>query len=288
MGGGGTTSNTTVQTSQSNPWASAVPYMNTALSNAQTLYDAGGPQPFTGPRVASFTDPQQAGFTAATNAANQFIAGSQNQTPMDAYNQLLNTQLGYSQGPVINPFAQQNIANQAQQMTNSINSAFSGSGRLGSYSNAQALRNNVGQFLQGAYSNLYQQGLGTQMQAAQNAAQLAQGMPQMQGAIAGLGLQGAQALGAVGGQQQQLNQANINAAMQLYNEQQQRPYQAAQGFENAVLPLSYGGGQVAQTTGTQTSPFQTLLGLGMGGLGLMSASGGLSGLGAMMGGMLGL
>jgi hypothetical protein len=206
---------------------------------------------------------------------------------MDAYNSLLNTQLGYAGGPVINPFAEQNIANQAQQMTNSINSAFSGSGRLGGYSNAQALRNNVGQFLQGAYSNLYQQGLGTQMQATQNAAQLAQGMPQLQGQIAGLGLQGAQALGQIGGQQQALNQQDITAAMNLYNEQQQRPYQAAQGFENALLPISYAGGQVAGVNTTQTSPFQTLLGLSMGGLGLMSASGGLSGLGSMfLGGLL--
>src|SRR6516164_3124991 len=240
--GGGSSGNATVQTSANTPYSPTVPYLNTALSNAQSLYNAGGPQPFTGPRVASFTDPQTQGFTAATNAANQLIGNSQNQTPMDAYNSLLNTQLGYAGGPVINPFAEQNIANQAQQMTNSINSAFSGSGRLGGYSNAQALRNNVGQFLQGAYSNLYQQGLGTQMQATQNAAQLAQGMPQLQGQIAGLGLQGAQALGQIGGQQQALNQQDITAAMNLYNEQQQRPYQAAQGFENALLPISYAGG----------------------------------------------
>lgn len=281
MAGGGSQQ---VTTTRNDPYAPATQHMDTILGKSLDLYNQGGPSPYTGQRVAGFTDDQNNAFGQARAGASTLQAGAGDNRAMNAYGSLLNDQMGMAMGnPMMNPYTQQIIQQQASDMTDQMNRQFSGSGRLGSYANARAVTDNTGRFLTSAYGDMYDRAMGQKQQAVGNVQSLASAIPGMYQQQAGFNMGAHDALSSIGQQQQQWNQSQLQAAQSLYNETQQRPYDNLNTYENSILPIAHGGGSTSVTSGNQTSPLQTILGLGMGGLGLMSGFGGLGGLGGMFG-----
>jgi hypothetical protein len=266
--------NTTVATSNKDPWSPTSTPLQNVVTQAGSLYNAGGPQVYTGPQVAGFTDPTNQGFQLAQQGAGVLQQGAADNTPLSTYRTLLNDQMQSATGdPMQNPYMQDVINRQASAMTDQLNRQFAGSGQLGSYANARSITDNTGAFLNSSYANMYQQGVANKQQAVQNAQQLAAAIPGTYSTQAGMLGQAAQGLGQIGAQQQQQNQTQINAGIDLYNKQQMQPYNSLQMYENSLLPISYGGGSSNQVTGNQTSPVQLALGAATGGLGLLSGLG---------------
>lgn len=272
MGGG----NQQVTTTRTDPFAGAVTPMNDILAKSQQLYNTGGPSPYTGQRVAGFTTDQDSAFARARAGATTLQSGAGDGRSLASLGSLLGDQMGMAMGnPMVNPFARQIIENQAGDMTDQLNRQFSGSGRLGSYANARAVTDNTGRFLTSAYGDMFDRANAVKQQAVGNVMQLSQAIPQAYQTQAGMDMGAHDALAAIGQQQQAMNQSQLKSAWDLYNETQQRPYDALNMYENSVLPIAHGGGSTSQTSGNQTSPLQTILGLGLGGLGLASGFGGL-------------
>jgi hypothetical protein len=256
--------------------------MNTILDKSLQLYNTGGPAPYTGQRVAGFTTDQTGAFDQARAGAGLLSAGANDGRQLDAYGGLLKDQMGTATGdPMVNPFSQQIIQQQASDLTDQMNRQFSGFGRIGSYANARAVTDNTGRFLTQAYGDMYDRANARKQQAVGNVMNIASQLPGAYQARAQMNMGAHDALAGIGSQQQQMNQNQINATMALYNEQQQQPWANLNTYENAVLPIAHGGGSTATTSGNQTSPLNTALGLGLGGLSLFSGFGGLGGLGAL-------
>jgi hypothetical protein len=256
MGGSG---NQQVTTTRTDPYAPAEPGLQKAIGQADALYAAGGPNVYSGERVAGFTQDQLNAFGAGRAGAGQLQAGGSDTRALDAHGTILRDQMATATGnPMMNPYAQDIIRQQAGDMTDQMNRQFAGSGRLGSYANARSVTDNTGRFLTQAYGDMYDRGMNQKNQAAQTALQTAGAMPGLYQQNAGMTMGAHDALSSIGSQQQKFSQQSIGAGMDYFNEQQSRPYNN----------LSHGGGSTNATSGNQTSPLQTILGLGLGGLGL--------------------
>ncbi len=279
MSGGG---NQQVSTTRSDPYAASTKHLDTILGKSLDLYNTGGPSPYTGQRVAGFTTDQNNAFGIGRAGAAQLQAGAGDNRSVNALGGLLGDQMGMATGnPMVNPFSQQIIQNQASDMTDQMNRQFAGGGRLGSYANARAVTDNTGRFLTSAYGDMYERANAQKQQAVGNVMNLSQQLPQAQQAQAGMNMGAHDALAAIGQQQQGMNQRQLQSTQDLYNEEQDRPWKNLNSYENSVLPIAHGGGSTSTTTSNQTSPLQTALGLGLGITGLFSGFGG--GLGALGG-----
>lgn len=77
MGGGQTQTQNSTQVSTKDPWAAAIPGLQTALNDSQTLYQAGiGNGIYQGPRVADFSNDQSAGIQSTRDQAASDNAGA--------------------------------------------------------------------------------------------------------------------------------------------------------------------------------------------------------------------
>lgn len=276
MSGGG---NQQVSTTRNDPFAGAVAPMNAALGKATELYNTGGPNPYTGQRVAGFTTDQNDAFGQARAGAGRLQAGAGDTRSLAAYGGLLGDQMGMAMGnPMVNPFSQQIIQQQAGDMTDQMNRQFAGAGRLGSYANARAITDNTGRFLTSAYGDMYDRANARKQEAVGNVMNIAGQIPGAYQQQAGMNMGAHDALAGIGQQQQGMNQRQLQSTMDLYNEQQNKPWNNLNSYENSILPIAHGGGSTAITSSNQTSPLQSLLGLGLGGLGLASGFGGFGGL----------
>tara|TARA_B100000073_G_scaffold299885_2_gene266032 strand:- start:32316 stop:33314 length:999 start_codon:yes stop_codon:yes gene_type:complete len=112
-----------------------------------------------------------------------------------------------------------------------------------------------------------------QSDSAQTMAQ-AQGIQGLVGAQQGLGYDQANALMQVGGANQQMGQAGLDLAYQDFQAQQQHPYGQV-GFMANLLQGAPMGSTTSYTQPT-ASPFQSIAGLGLAGLGLYGKMGGFS------------
>jgi len=133
--------------------------------------------------------------------------------------------------------------------------------------NRQALETNqamrdylqaVGSTSAGMASQGYQQGLNAMTSALYSVPGVAQA-----------GMLPAEAVGAVGQQQQQLQQQAIDAAMQQYYTQQFLPLTIAQQIASMAFGMP-GGGSMATQKGAGTSPLQGILGGAAAGGGLLA------------------
>lgn len=308
-GGGGST--TTVQ--KSDPWAGQQPYLSNVFQGAQNAYNqfAGNPSS----SVAGFTPMQQQAIGATQGVANGTNFGNAanvnnaagNYTTNLLNGNYLNSNPGsaafgkFASGDMMNNPYMTGMANAAaDSITRAYQtatapqtaSAFAGSGRYGSGAyenqvsqNQQDLATQLGNSMNSLYGNMYQSNMGNMLQGAQGLSQNYNTAAQQQLAgaanapnIVNSVNSGISNLYNMGGNQQALQQSQINAPWQLLN-----------NYSN-LIQGQYGG-QASTTQPYYTNQAMGALGGAMGGAALggmlSSGSGYGTGIGAALGGAMG-
>lgn len=243
MGGGGT--QTTVQ--KSDPWAPSQPYLRDALGDAADLYEQGGfhIQPYPNDRVAGFGDVSLLGQGATVEQALQGspLVGQASDT--------LSGMMDYDY--------QSGLLDQVKQ--NALGSAipaamaqFAGSGMgnstLAMDTVGRAATEAVAPYEYGAHENT----LGRMMSAAG----MAPGMEEA-AYLPGQMLQG------VGAMRDQMSQAELDAAMQTYYENENMDANAIQNYSDLLMGYGGQGGTSVGTTSQESGPMDWIGG-GMQGL----------------------
>lgn len=271
MSGGGSNNTTTVQ--KSDPWPGAQPYLRRGLSEAQTIFDAGGftPEVYGGNRVAGFGD---------------LTGASQDMTLNRAMSPNLNSDASMTLGRMMDP--DYTSAQLDQVKENALSSAvpaatamFSGSGMLNS---SQAM-DTVGRAAAEAVAPIE---YGAHQAAQSRALQAADMAPKIDLA----GYLPAQMVGQVGAAQDSLAQAEINADMARFMEEANPDAKNLSGFAGMVYP-SAGMGSTSTATGSGGGPSTgaQIAGAGLAGLGTYGALSAIPGIGpfaAIGGGLAGL
>ena len=219
------------------------------INAAESQFASGGPEVFTGDRVAGFTQNQLAGQQGAVDFSQGGAQSVANQS-QDAFTFGLN-----AADPQANPFfastAQALINPLTQTLQNQIlpgiDSGAVQAGQVGSsrqgiaQGNAvQAFSNAAGDALSKFGSNAFGQGLNTFSQTLAQA-------PTVQN----VGLNPSQIQAGVGDAQQQMQQQLINAQIAQFNQQQNRPVDALNQYASVIGGGGAGGG--AETTGGTTA-----------------------------------
>lgn len=226
-------------------------------------------------------------INSATNAVNAIMngAGLSGNQGLQTLNQM---------SQQTNPYLDDLYNRANEQVQSSLNASFSKAGRYGSGAHEAASADAATNLAAEMYGNAYEQ----QMQAAQAAGQLHnQGTgQQLMGASQAqqLGNQtytDAAALSEAGGALDDYNQQLINADIERYNYEAQRPLAALNNY-NQLIQGNYGG--TSTTTGQQSGSSNRLgnvVGGALAGGGIASmlgASNPLIGSAAALGGLLGL
>lgn len=278
MGGGGGGNNTTVQ--KADPWEGQQPYLSDVFQQSQNLYNSGAmaPEYFSGNTIAQQSDwTTQANQMQADRALNGDASISTAKGAMDnitsgnalASNTGLNALNQMSEA--VNPYSQALLNDAIGGATSQIDSGFSGAGRYGSGAHENARADSIADLTNQFYSNAYDQ----QMQAAQAAGQLYnQGIDQqITGAgtaqeLANQAYTDAEALSQAGANLDAYKQALIDAEIDRYNYNSQRPLTALSNY-NQLIQGTYGGTNTS--TGKQNyapSALGTAVGAGAVGLGI--------------------
>lgn len=327
MSGGG---QTTQKVENKDPWAPAQPYLQQIMQQGGNLYNSGaGSQTYGGPLVADQSALTHAGISAINstagalqpNAAQPLNYGQgliQNNGLTSGYDQPMGiygnvaqaagqptasaTNLGgMASGADAgkNPYLLQMLQDNADRISNRVNSSMSGAGRYGSFGHGDALARSItsanAPILSSAYENDRNRMLSasgqidasnnaaqaTQMGAAsgltgiqnfgqQNAANWASMIPQLQQSAFAPGQQ----LLGLGGMQDAFHQRQIDAQRQLFEQQQQMPWTQLGRFSGAVSGLSPLMANAGTTTGSATTEQQTpwtqYAGLGLAAAGMLS------------------
>ena len=266
------------------PWSAQRGYLESGFGEAANLYNRGMPAYYGGPTLAGF-DPSQTAAQQATlgyamgpragamqaGAENALLGQMAGTTPFSQQQgqDLLAGNVNYGAGTPFRMMAdvyrqeaegqmQQGLANVRQGMVGSINAPVQpGGGSRGDLAQERvlgqgqkAIAQNLARMYGGAYDVAQQQRLPTaQMQLGERQAGLG-AYPSIMAAPLGM----YEAIGGVGGERQEMTQANIDRAMQKYNYGAQRDYNALNQYMNTIAG-NYGG------TTTQTTP-----GEGIGGM----------------------
>lgn len=321
MGGGGSQQSSQMQFQSRDPWAPAVPALNTALSGALDAYR----NTYNGPQVAGM-DPN------VTAGQNQILANSQNGLvsggATDALRSLgsifgnggfnpymqqgadsLRTGMGgldsvsqnlnpYASGQYLkqggNPYLDATIGSAMKDAANGVNAQFSSAGRYGSGANADALASRLGSISTNARMQDYNQQQANQLQANNMLQQLAGLRGSLGQGLAGIGQQGISNMSGAGGALGQLATAqNTDAANQMGVGSQRMDY-AQQLIDAAnqapwakVGNLAQIAGGIGGLGGTSTGFSQGTQQTSGGGLGsiLGGSMAGLGGLGNLLKGI---
>lgn len=308
-GGGGTTSTVT----KSDPWSGQQPYLQSVFGGAQNAYGQYASDPSSS--VAGFTPQQQQAMGLTQNVANATNAGNAaavnnaagNYTTNLVNGNYLNSNPGnaafsqFANGSMNNNPYMQGMANAAaDSITRNYQTAtapqttsqMEGSGRYGSGAmanaqsqNEQNLATQLGNSMNNLYGGMYQTNMANQLQGAQGLSSNYNTASQQQ--LAGSAnapnivnsVNGAISnLYNMGGNQQALNQSQINAPWQLLN-----------NYSN-LIQGQYGG-QTSTQQPYYTNQMAGAMGGAMGGaaLGSMLSNGSNygSGAGALLGGAMG-
>lgn len=227
-GGGGTTTTQTVQ--KNDPWEGQQPYLKTGFAEAEKIYNSNSPTYFQGQTVAGLNPTQQVAQGMTTQRAltgSPVLQAGQNEATKTLSGDYLKAG---------NPYI--------SSLTDSINAAvrpgidarFSGSGRYGSAGHegatTSAITNALAPQLFGAYEN-----------ERSRMGQMTTQAP----TLAGADYTDINALANVGGQQQQQSQADINAAIEKHNFEQNVDANKLANYMNLI-----GGNYGGTMTGTQT------------------------------------
>jgi hypothetical protein len=221
---------TTIQ--QSDPWAGVRPFLERQYSEANRLYNTGGPQYTPYSQVTPFTAGQEGALQGIENRAAQ---GS----PLQAAGnqQMLNTVQGNYLSPDSNPYLGQTFDAAARRVKENVGNAFGGHG-FGGTQHQEMLTRNLADMGANMYSQNYQTERGRQYGAMQGAPQYAQ---QDYNDLA-------RALGA-GGVRQDLGRRQLGDEVNRFNYAQNQPYANLAQFQAATS----GAGQYGQQT--STAPF---------------------------------
>lgn len=246
--GGGSNSKTGQQVTSNNPPDYLLPGLKTGANAATNLWNTGALQqanvPYSGPTVATPSPATQQSWGGITD-----LATNGNSATNAGQSYITGILGGDTSGiqPLIN------------NTRNAVNSTYEGAGRYGSGSHDAAVANGVGTVIANQMSG---------------AAQLA---PQ----YAATQLANQQALNGVGGQQQAQQQAQMDAAQQLYYQKANQAPNALSQYLNLLQGMNTGGTASTATYGGQGaggSALSTGLGVGTSLLGSYLGSGGTFGL----------
>lgn len=316
-GGGGTTSPTSVTTTQNrDPWSGAVPYLNQTMGSAQGLYNSDvGYQPYPGSGVVNpytlndyntaveraryLTDQNPYGsaglHSAQANAAD--VVRAQGITPgiqgalggMGNIASLANNQQ--------NPYLQDILSANNRQIADRVNSSMAGAGRYGSGAHTDVLTRALAESANPILAQDYEARQGRGLQANQlmagiygqglnTAGQYSQTIPMLDAAqFANIDRRA-----GMGDAERAYYQANLNDQIARYNAQQARPWEQL-GRYNAIIGGAggLGGSQTMTQPIQQPSLLQSIGGGAIAGAGLGSMFGPWGApLGAVGGGLLGL
>lgn len=258
-------------TSTSQPWAPQQPYLRSLFERANSQYGMGGPRYYPGQNYATFSPQTNQALKMQRNRA---VQGS---PVMDsAENLIQNTLQGDFLSPDSNPYLGQYFNQALEQSLPSLNATFSLSGRTGAEAQSQGLADTYGALGRDIYGGAYESERGRQMQSMLFAPQ-----------IAANDYQDIQAARDAGNVYDQQRQRVLNARMERYNANQNRPYDnlaryaglVSGGFGNQATQTQEGGGG---------SPLMGALGGGMSGAALsaMAPALGPYGIPLAMGGAL--
>ena len=263
---------TNVTTTTANePSEFITPYVTQAMNAAQDLFESGSPNYYPSQTYADFA-PET---VAAQNLILQNVAQG---SPLlgSAQQEISNILSGQYMSPTSNPHLQGLYDQMAQDVTAGVQSQFSKAGRLGSAANQSVLADELGQLANQVYAPAYQQA----QQNMLTAAQLAPGLEQAN-------YNDIQALASVGQQNEAMQMAQIQDAINAFDFQQQQPYYTLNQYLGQL-------GANVPTTSYQTQPvFQNqgagILGSAMTGANLANliTPGQNLGMGAIAGGLLG-
>lgn len=252
-----------------------------------------GLSPYTtaaGQGIAALGGGTQGAYNMAQGLA---LAGAAPIQPMqfsgEAVGQYLSPYLQNVMGATAANIAQTNAQQQSQLTGNAIQRGAFGGDRAGiaaaelarqqNLANNATLANIANQGYQSALGMFNQQQLAN-MQAQLQSGQLAQGAGNLLGNLATGGQQASLAqLGAqlqYGGLEQQQRQAELSTAYQQFLNKQQYPYQQLGWYGGLLGGAAQGMGGTTTTQAAQPSPFNQLLGAGIG-LAAMGGTGGLFG-----------
>ena len=267
-GGGGSTSGTQVNIAREAPEVESrklALYDQAATLASQPVgipaFQVAGPSPL---QQSGFTQAGTTGVGAGTTAAGigSVLGGVQTATAGPNINQFLNPFQSYVTGEI----ARQGQMAQNQLAANAVQSGAYGGGREGVQQAElqRATQANIGQSMA--------QGFGQALGAAQNQQQLA----------AGTQMQAGQMLGALGGQQQAMQQADIASLLQAGGVQRQlgqqaldaqrattmarsyEPYQRLEFLKGIMTNLPTSQSAVTATTAPGTNPMANAVGSGIG------------------------
>ena len=253
---------TTTNSSTSAPWDAAQPYLKTAMSSASDLLKAGtGYQPYTGETVVPFSDQTKQALTGIQNTASQGnpLAGAS----VDALKGIL-------QGND-NPYFQGQVDKQANMLGDDLARQWSAGGRYGSANMATDVSQKIGDLRNQMFSTNWQNNIQNQLNAV-NAAPAA-----YDSLFAPY-----EKLAQVGAANEDLQQRKDTATQQLWDQQQQAPWQRL-AAANAIFT---GNGQLGSTSSqsvAQPGVLQQILGGASLGAGIL----GNASQGSILGGLLG-
>ena len=242
------------ETTESEPWSQASPYITSGFSEASNLYNNFKPTFYSGPTQAGFSPDQ---LTAQQGMRDFAVEGAPEimNPAISAYQQGVNpNMLDVANNPYVNNMAQaaadRAMGSLQPQLAGirggAIASGGYGGGRQG-IAEGTALAGAADSANQAAaqiYGNAYGQGLGHQANTMG-----------MTGGLMGAGFQPYSALGVSGGQQQQREQSLIADAMSQQEFEQNLPYQQLQQYQSGIAgfsPLIGGAGQKVSTTPGRT------------------------------------
>lgn len=251
----------------SKPDVFAQTYLRPGFDAAQSYFNQGiGGGVYDGQRVAGFTPQQNSYFSGVNQSLGQTPGYMQNAQ---------NTVSDMAGGGATNPYFQNSLNQQLDDIQNRVNASTSGMGRYGSGAHTSVLTSELSDAASRALNDNYfgEQGLKL------NAAALA---PQMQNAE----ITRLRELLQSGSLQQSQRQDELNAARDLFNEKEQAPWNQLSRYMSSLQ----GGGTVMPQQ-QQQQPQASAAQRGLGGALTGASIGGMFGqplLGAAAGGALGL
>jgi hypothetical protein len=272
MASGGSKTQTTTQNSQ--PWAGAVPGLQTAMSGALNQYNQGMPEYYHGSTVAGMNGQQMAGINGIKSGAG--MAGQLAQTGTNALNGIINGKTdvsGFDQfkSGQPNPYLGDLYSQGARGVTDDVNAQFSKAGRYGSGAQTNVLSRNLGDMWTNLAAPAYENDRNRALSAANSVAGYSAGDRALNlnaanslGGMYDLSQAGNKDMLGVGQLLQEQRQKELDDQVSRWNYNQNAPRANVEWLNNIA---SQQGGLGSTSTGTGANPnhrsaSDNLMGLG--------------------------
>lgn len=272
------------------PWGPQKDYLKNIFQQAQDLYNAPGPDLYSGSWTAPYTPTETAAQRAALDYAGSFAPSIANQTA-NTFNYVTGTAIDPTTNPYLAKTADAAVQPLYDKLTTETLPSI-GAGSFGSHlygSNRQGIAEGLaargtaeaaGQVTSNIYNQAYQS-------AQDNATRALALAPTVQST----GLTGPETAAGVGAAQRAYDQALLDQAVQAYQYNQNLPYEKLAAYQSLIAG-GYGGTSTTDTSGASTSPWMSALGGALSGAAtgsLIPGAGpwGPAG-GAALGGLIGL